>query len=148
MARRIETGAPPTATRQKGADQTADGGKDDYLGRLVKYIPAEIVGLYVAAAGFVPKMDNLPDPRIWWVFLACAVATPIYLLFATRDKDQGKGPLWLQVVLATIAFPVWVFALGGPFTLLAWYAANQWVASLVLVFVTFIFGMIEPSPGS
>jgi hypothetical protein len=122
--------------------------KDDYLTRLVKYIPSEIVGLYAAAAGVVPKVEDKPDPAIWWVFVGCAVATPIYLFIATKDTPKKKGPLWVQVTLGTIAFPVWVFAMGGPFVLLPWYASKQWIASLVLLFVTFSFGRVEPRPGS
>jgi hypothetical protein len=144
MPRRIETGPK---VRPKGVEgATAPTTKDDYLARLVKYIPSEIVGLYIAAAGFVPQVDNRPEPAVWWVFAACAVLTPLYLAFVTKDPTQQKGPLWVQVVLGTIAFPVWVFALGGPFVLLGWY--KPYIASLVLVFVTFGFGMVEPPPGS
>jgi hypothetical protein len=64
----------------------------------------------------------------------------------TTDTSQQKGPLVLQVILGTIAFAVWVFALGGPFVLLPWYKAN--IASLVLMFVTFGFGLIDPPPGA
>jgi hypothetical protein len=72
------------------------------------------------------------------------VLTPIALYFATRDPQ--KGPLYLQVILATVAFPVWAFAIGGPFILLPWY--QSWIASLVLIFVTFGFGLIKPKTGS
>lgn len=144
MGRRIETGPRPGAKVAKaGAPPT----KDDFLARLVKYIPTEIVGLYVAAAGFVPQQaNNLPDPLLWWVFAGCAVLTPIYLWVVTRDPAQGKGPLWIQIGLGSVAFVVWVFALPGPFVLLSWYKAN--IASLVLLFVTFAFGLVQPPPGA
>jgi hypothetical protein len=146
MARRIQTGSP--ATLQKGAEGSVSD-QDDFLARLVKYIPSEIVGLYVAASGFVPRMtDNKPNPALWWVFTPCAILTPIYLGWVTRDPAAGKGPLWVQVLFATIAFPVWVFALGGPFELLSWYNDKRYVASLVLVFVTTVFGWYKPAPGS
>jgi hypothetical protein len=144
MGRRIETG--PRRGAKAAAPMGAPPTIDDFLARLVKYIPTEIVGLYVAAAGFVPQQANhLPDPLLWWVFGACAVLTPVYLWRVTRDPIQGKGPLWIQIILGSVAFVVWVFALPGPFVLLPWYRAN--VASLVLLFVTFGFGLIQPPPG-
>ena len=45
-------------------------------------------------------------------------------------------------------FGLWVFALGGPFVLLSWYSAKQWIASLVLLFVTFALGLVEPPAGA
>jgi hypothetical protein len=138
MGRRIETG-PKTPM----LDGTAEP-QEDYLGRLVKYVPTEIIGLYLAASGPVPKSDGGQPVILWLIFAACIILTPVYLWFATNDKE--KGPLVLQIVLATIAFPVWVFAVGGPFMSLPWY--QGYIASILLVFVTFIFGLIKPKPGS
>jgi hypothetical protein len=137
MSRRIETGPAPL----REAVGAQGGTQEDYLGRLVKYIPAEIIGLYVAASGFVPKGETT---CLWIVFTVSFLLTPIFLLRATWDPT--KGPLLLQVILATIAFPVWVFALGGPFAQLSWY--KSFVGSIILVFVTFIFGFFRPRPGS
>jgi hypothetical protein len=39
-----------------------------------------------------------------------------------------------------------VFALGGPFTSLSWY--QGWIASIILFFITVIFGFIKPKKGS
>ena len=137
MRRRIETG---TSTPMMGAnDEPAD-----YLGRLVGYIPAEIVALYLTAAGLVPQTTSAKQTVLWCIFGTCALLTPITLYFTTQDPK--KGPLYLQVLLATIAFPVWVFAIGGPFSSLQWY--QSWIASLLLIFVTFGFGLIKPRRGS
>lgn len=138
MSRRIETG--PRDVKLAPTPPT----QEDFLGRLAKYIPAEIVGLYLAATGPVPKTDGDHQAILWLIFGACLVLTPIYMWFVT--KDPQKGPLWLQVILATIAFPVWVFAIGGPFAQLAWY--RGYIATIVLVFVSFVFGLMKPKPGS
>lgn len=139
MSRRIETG---TTVPVLGVnDQPAD-----YLGRLVGYIPAEIVALYLAASGFTEAAGNDRLMWLWIVFIVCAVLTPIYFLFATRDKKKKKGPLYLQVLLTTLAFPVWVFAIGGPFLAFRWY--KGFIGSIVLIFVTSIFGKISPKKGS
>lgn len=137
MSRRIQTGSKAGTLAPGGQSQ------DDYLGRLAGYIPTEIVGLYLAASGVIPKA-NEQEVVLWIVFAACWILTPIYLWYATNDPK--KGPLVLQIMLASIAFPVWVFAIGGPFELQSWYKA--YIASILLFFVTFIIGFIKPKPGS
>jgi len=138
MGRRIETGTQSAMLGPGGSSQ------EDYLGRLVKYVPTEIVGLYLAVNGVLPKAEPPSFTALWWVFGICWVLTPVYLWFATRDAQ--KRPLPLQVGLASIAFPVWVFAIGGPFVSLAWY--QGYIASIVLFFVTFVFGFFKPAPGT
>ena len=138
MSRRIETGPRP------GMLGAARPTQEEFLGRLAKYIPAEIVGLYLAASAPVPKTDGGHLTLLWIIFGTCLLLTPLYMIFVTNDPQ--KGPLWLQVVLATIAFPVWVFAIGGPFAFLSWY--RGYIATIVLVFVSFVFGWVKPKAGS
>lgn len=136
MSRRIETG-----TEDKDKVLGVNPEPEGPLGRLVKYIPAEIVALYLAVSGPIPKADLT---TLWWVFGICAIITPFYLMLAT--KNPTKGILWLQVALGTVAFPIWVFAIGGPFLSLPWY--KGYIASIVLSFVTFAFAWIKPPVGS
>jgi hypothetical protein len=140
MSRRIDTGAAP------GAAATVTVGVEDYLGRLLKYIPAEIVGFYLVAAGLIsPKPDTPNVTGLWVVFALGFVLCVLYFWIAT-SRDEGKGPLWSQIVLTTIAYPTWVFAIGGPFVSFTWYRGS--VASVVLIFVAIVFGMYRPQPGS
>lgn len=155
MSRRIDTGTPAAGaeeTRLLGSGPLYLGpvrrkGGDDYLGRLAKYIPAEIVGLYLATAGMVPV--TAPERRavLWTIFALCFVFVPVYFFFATTERNKKK-PLWTQIVLATIAYPVWVFAIGGPFADYAWYGGYRYIGSVVLAFVTVGMGFIQPPPNS
>jgi hypothetical protein len=53
-----------------------------------------------------------------------------------------------QILLASVAFPIWVFAIGGPpVTSWNWFSNHQYIASIVLIFVTVVFGWLEPPPG-
>jgi hypothetical protein len=54
----------------------------------------------------------------------------------------GK-PLWLQVLLGSIAFPVWAYALAGPFVTTPAY--EPFIGSLLLILATFLFGLVEPN---
>ncbi len=121
-------------------------GGDDYLGRLAKYIPAEIVGLYLATAGVVPAGNNDRERCVvlWVIFALSFALVPVYFYFATRDRRRNKKALWPQVILATIAYPVWVFAIGGPFACYGWY--KGYLASITLIFVTVVIGFYQPPP--
>lgn len=141
MSRRILTGA--AAGAPVGAPQ-APPTIDDYVTRLMKYIPSEIVGLYLAMRAVVPA-DGKHYPALWAVFAISAVLVPIYIWAATRRETDQK-PLWIQVLLATIAFPVWAFAIGEPFSHLTWY--QGWVATLLLIFITVVFAMVKPVAGT
>ncbi len=91
---------------------------DGYLDRLLKYIPAEIVTVYILVQGLVMQLDHDSDPFIpilWGVFLVFSLLTPLYLW---RIQKVTKIT---QLVISLVAFAVWVFALGGPFTTFGWY---------------------------
>jgi hypothetical protein len=139
MSRRIETGVMAPAAVGGAAAPT----EDDYLGRLAKYIPAEIVGLYVAMVAAAPATDLHYKTILWVIFFLNALLVPIYMLIIT--SREGKGVLWLQVGLSTLSFPIWAFAMGGPFKELSWY--QGWMASILLMFVTVVFGLAKPRPG-
>src|SRR5215468_647246 len=94
-----------------GATPAASNAGDDYLGRLLKYIPAELIGLYLAARGVVPATERNIDRILWIVAAMTWLLVPIYLYFATSRNRQTA--LWWQIVLGTLAFPVWLFAIGG-----------------------------------
>jgi len=143
MSRRIIP--PPRATRAATPGQQTVPKPDDFLGRLLKYIPAEIVGLYLAVRGVI-KPDASPNVFLWAAIITW-ILVPVYFWFATTRG--GASPLLKQIVLATLAFPVWVIAIGGPLvTQWQWYTDNQYIGSVLLVFVTVIFGWVEPAPGA
>lgn len=152
MGRRIITnfqkvagalGGAETNFQKMTAESQSTAKADDYLGRLLKYIPAELVGLYLAARGLVPVTQEDGVGSLWVIALSSWILVPIYLYLTTKRK--GERTLWWQVCLGTIAFPVWVFAVGGePVTSLHWYAQHLYLGSVALMFVTVIFGLIEP----
>ena len=91
---------------------------DAFVDRLLKYIPAEIVAVFILVQGLIMQMDPDTDsykPIFWGVFLLFAVLTPLYLWRLQNVKKIT------QLVISLVAFVVWVFALGGPFTTLVWY---------------------------
>jgi hypothetical protein len=153
MSRRIDTGLPRVKTAFLGSDgevekSVAATSGEDYLGRLVKYIPAEIVGLFLASRGIVlrPSAGDDTDPALWIIAFICWILVPIFFWIAT--SRGGNRPLLLQILLATIAFPVWVLAVGGPPTSsLLWLTHHQYIGSVLLLFTTTAFARLKPPPG-
>jgi hypothetical protein len=117
---------------------------DNYIARLAKYIPAEIIALYLGVANVIPVTDSSYHLALWIVAGTTALCTPVYMYLATREA--GKPTLWSQIVISSIAFPIWVFAIGGPFAFLPWYAGKHWIAAIVISFVTFLAGAYQPGP--
>jgi len=108
---------------------------DDYTARLLKYIPSEVVALYLMLDGIV-RSSNVIGAVHWGVFLILFVLTPLYLWRVQQVKKT------LQLVISALAFLVWVFAIGGPFALLSWY--KPLYGALVLPLYTFSVPIVDP----
>jgi hypothetical protein len=125
---------------KKGAE-SAMGGEtekaDDYLTRLLKYIPAESVALWIALYGIVTGASSeIPiDIVTWLIFIALAILTPLYLWRIAKVTSE------MQIAISTLAFVVWVFALGGPFALYTWY--NPIYGALLLPIFTFAIPIVQ-----
>jgi hypothetical protein len=101
----------------------------EYLGRLLKLIPSEIIAAYVAIQGFIPE-----DNAKWGlsiVSLVLLIITPFYL--RTVQKVGKKS----QIFVSTLSLVVWVYSMGGPFV--HWNIHQPWISSAVLLlWTTFI----------
>jgi hypothetical protein len=125
-------------TRGQGAAGT-EIRTDTYRERLIKYTPVETLVLFIAIYGsayaiasFQPYFSLLAR----WIILAGIAATILYLWKIERVKD------WVQIVISTFGFVVWVFALGVvPVEELPWY--NQVAAALLLPVYVFGTPLIE-----
>lgn len=132
MSRRVIT----TSLQAKGGEPP-----DTYLDKVVKYIPADIVALWLAATGAINEAKSVPSVGLLWaVFGVLLVATPIWVIRLTNE--QGKPPARTQAVIATGAFAVWVFAVGGPFARLGAYRPVY--GTLLLLLYTLVVALINP----
>ncbi|NPU63621.1 hypothetical protein HL667_01260 [Bradyrhizobium sp. 83012] len=134
MGRRIQT----TVFHATGQDAKIDG----YFDRVIKYIPSDIVGAWIAITGFIPKETTDPNSGaiLWLAFgiglLLCAVWT------AMQTREEGKPRATMQIVVSTSAFAVWVIALGRPFDSISGY--HQYYGSLLLIAFTLVSGRLVP----
>jgi hypothetical protein len=115
--------------------------EDTYFGKVVKYIPAEVVAAYVAVTGAVKSAaaDAPRETLLWLVTAGMLLVTPIWVLVAATEP--GKPRPAFQAGAAAAAFACWVFALGGPFESQTWYKPVY--GTVVLIFATLIIPLAE-----
>lgn len=118
---------------------------DNYMSRVLKYIPSEIVMAYISIDGVLRTCYN---PGLWaerqmltkvlWIVAAIlTVLTPLWLWRVMGVRRFS------QLLVSTISVPVWLFALGGPFSMLDWYRPA--LGAVALPLYTLILPIISRS---
>lgn len=122
------------------------------LNALVKYIPTEVVTLYVAASSATPAITaTVPVFDSTVNYWGCVLLTPLTLLlvYASKRSTNGLRPFpaikelpWWKMAAATIAFIVWGLAVpGNP------YIAGESgavVAGFGAVLISTVLSLLEP----
>lgn len=108
---------------------------DSYLDKLIKYIPSEVVALYLSLDAICRSAPTEGWLR-WPILILGVVMTPLYLW---RVQSVTKI---IQLVVSTLSFVVWTVALGGPFIELSWYKPIY--GALLLPIFTFLVPLIDP----
>jgi len=128
-----------TSHAPKIGTMSATPSADDYMSRLVKLVPAEIISVYLFAFNLIKGNSKTPadgsETLQWIIFGIMLVATPIYLKKILKMESNA------QVVLCTFSFLLWVFAMGGPLdgvALIGVYTVNFVGGLLVPIYTLFI----------
>lgn len=123
MPRRIITGKDVEESKiklaEKGDITTQPPVSDDYTEKIVKLIPGEAVTIFLAIDNIMKSHSDFAKTYYWLFFIFSIILT----LFLAYYVSEGPAPLGRskgQAFTATIAFILWVFAIGGPFTYLGW----------------------------
>ena len=117
-------------------------GFSDYLDKVARLIPSEIIAGYLTMIGFVWSIKNIQTQNIiaWIVFAIGLILTPIYL----NNVAEADKPKRNHLILSTVAFLVWAYVTTGK-QLLETISPNifdQAVASIVLVAFSLISAVI------
>lgn len=130
MSRRIVT----KSLHRTNAAETVDS----YSDKLIKYIPADVVGAWIATKGIIEGAgkDFSKEITLWIAFGVGVVITCLWTY--QRTKDPEKKPAITQISLSTLAFVVWTIATGAPFS---W---NPTIGSLLLILFTLLVPLINP----
>jgi len=110
---------------------------DTYYDRLLKYIPADVVAGWITVKGIISSASNANTDKVYWI---CFIAGVIFTILWTYKITYVKGskPAWTQIIIATIAYFIWVIATGKPFDI------EPYIGSLILIGYTIGAGLIEP----
>jgi hypothetical protein len=133
-------------TREEVRNQLRDGddqGFKEYLGRLLKLIPAEIVGLYMIGSGFIPS-DVIVGQLAWSG--VCLILIIVVRIYGTADKENDLPYQGVPVFISTVAFLIWIYWLGGPFVKLGIYIS--WFASILVLICSFLVPLFYKGPKS
>jgi hypothetical protein len=120
---------------------TADG----YFSRIVKYVPTEFLTVFLVIDSLVnAHIVPLTADQYWLVFAALLAANAIYLAFATRQ--HGMPPAVRQIIVSTVLFAVFIYAVGGPFALANVSFYQPAYGAVLLPVALFLAGFIAPNP--
>jgi uncharacterized membrane protein YjjP (DUF1212 family) len=124
--------------------QAANAGSqlDTYFDKVLKYIPADINAGWVAVVGLIHTLNSgNPDPNFLWIIFAVFVVITAVWIFRHTTKPNMPPPI-TQTAISTVAFIVWVIALGGPFASIPGYEPAY--GGVLLVLFTLGVGAINP----
>jgi hypothetical protein len=132
-------GADPPASTP--GSQPTQG--DDFLTQLVKFIPVEILGFYTLVASIIIANTEGDPGRGWWLLGLFAGSVALAPLYTWR---VGKVVRPAQNIAGAAAMAVYVFAVGGWFTTLAWYRPWHGAIAVALAIVVLALFNLKPLP--
>lgn len=147
-------GAPPGGGGQGGGQGAgpaagpapAPGGvtvptADDYLTKLLKFVPLEVLGAYLFLQGVVEGNVTKSSDLSWWLG---ALLVGIVVLSIPYDIRVLNVVRPLQIAMGAVGLAVYVFALGGWFGTTTWY--HQWYGSIALPLFALLVAVIRLKP--
>jgi len=118
-----------------GVKSVAQGNGADlknYLDRLMKMIPVEVISLYLVGSGIIPEGEEV----VLFVWsLICLFAVIASRAYGTSDPAAMEDTQWAAVAISCVAFVIWLYTLGGPFEVIGWH--KPYIGSLLVMAWTF-----------
>jgi hypothetical protein len=136
---------PFRISRSDSGVQTVASGTNEefryYLDRLLKMIPGEVVGLYLVGSGIIPTDEGIVQV-IWTV--VCLIGVVLIRAYGTADPTNNQPSQWGPVLIASVAFIIWVYTLGGPFATFNLHV--PYIGSLLILAWTFFVPFFYKGP--
>lgn len=124
------TAQPPSGYAPGGVSVPTE---DDYLTKVVKYVPVEVLAAYLFMASVIDSnVIGKHDHALWLGGLLIGILA----LTIPYDLSVLNVVRWQQVAISVVGIAVYVFALGGWFATTTWY--HLWYASIVVP----VFGLL------
>ncbi len=114
MSLRVRAPLPPGDIRRSaGGSPPMD---DGYMSRLVKLVPAEAVGPFPFLMDYARQVPMPEGGPRWSIYFVAWVLMIIVIVLRVRTTSEpGRGPQWGAVLIAAVAFFIWVHVMGGDF---------------------------------
>ena len=88
--------------RDVGVKEVARGKSEalkDYLERLMKMIPGEVVGLYLIGSGLIPEGQGVAL-LVWSII--CLIGVVAVRVYGTADAVENLPPQWSAVLISSV----------------------------------------------
>ena len=98
---------PPSQAAPARQEPPPPSSAKDWMERVLKLIPSEVVAVYLAGKG------NLPGT--WqggWSYVCLAL---VLLVRGWGTYEPDKGVQWIAVIVSAVSFVIWVYATSGHF---------------------------------
>ncbi|NJM17550.1 MAG: hypothetical protein HC836_03200 [Richelia sp. RM2_1_2] len=108
---------------------------DNYFEKIMKYIPSEIIGGWIAIQGIAKNMTTQNNIILWTIFIFLGFLTFFYV--KQQTSEANKPPAIKQTLISVGAFIIWAFAIGGePLESLPFYNSGYGVIFMILYTLT------------
>ncbi len=83
-----------------------------YMGRLIRLIPAEVLGLYQTLYGIFAEPP--PSSLLKWLPVLGILLVILVRAWGTRDASGNWNTVqWLAVIVSVVSFVIWVLVSGN-----------------------------------
>jgi hypothetical protein len=135
MGRRI-------VTRRLESTRGGSSQVDGYFDKVIKYIPADVVAAWTLVTSLIASAGSqFPKSMALWIAYAFGIVMTALGTWK-QTQETHKSPAKTQILIATVAFAIWVAALGGPFEF--WPSYERLYGSLLLIAYTLVVGLVTP----
>jgi uncharacterized membrane protein len=127
---------------------------DGYFKKVVKYIPAEIIGAYTFCIGLISSKDGDNIHLFPWILFGLLIFTPIYMYLSVFENPNNNPAIkkklaLFHAIIASVAYIIWAYALGDTSMIdffkekfgTDWY--NSIAGSLALVAFSMVVPLLE-----
>lgn len=114
------------------ADDSSHDKGDNYVTRLLKLIPSDILALYIFG------QNTIPDENVNALLVFTIVCSVLLVLTRMQLTSEGGGqsPQWAAIFISLISFFIWVYSIGQLFVKLGWH--EKWIATLMMAVWVFV----------
>ncbi|MBV9599375.1 MAG: hypothetical protein JOZ87_21255 [Chloroflexi bacterium] len=127
LAQKVKATTTAPAQIANQTDRPPAVTKDDLYGRLLKFIPGPLLGVYVFVQNIVVSVKMSHSLRVVLALVVFVLIAALMVVFLRRQKHVRR---WSQLAVMFGAFAVFAFSTNGPSQVFHWY--KPWFGTVAL----------------